>query len=169
MSTRGALARSSVLVAVAVVAVDQLAKRWAVDVLSGGRPRHVVWTLQWNLSFNSGMAFSRGQGAGPIIGALAFVVIAGLLVSLRQQGSRVSAIAVGLVIGGAAGNLADRLFRGRGWLRGSVVDFVDLQWWPIFNVADMAISVGGPLLLLSAYLASRHPSVAEPSVDESRV
>lgn len=155
MRGRGALGRSSVLIAVVVVALDQLTKHWAVNSLGDGVARHVVWTLRWNLSFNSGMAFSRGQGAGPVIGALAFVVIALLLVSLRQAGSRISAVALGLVIGGAAGNLADRVFRGRGWLRGSVVDFIDLQWWPIFNVADVAITVGGPLLLLSAYLASR--------------
>jgi signal peptidase II len=160
MSVRGTLGRSSLLIAAAVVAVDQLAKHWAVDALADGRPRHVVGSLQWNLSFNSGMAFSRGQGAGPVIGAVAIVVIAALLVSLHRAGSVVSAIAVGLVIGGAAGNLVDRLFRGDGWLRGSVVDFIDLQWWPIFNVADMAITIGGPLLLLSAYLAARHEHVA---------
>ena len=52
------------------------------------------------------------------------------------------------MIGGAIGNLVDRLFRGDGWLARPVVDFIDLQWWPIFNVADMAIVVGGVLLLV---------------------
>ena len=63
-------------------------------------------------------------------------------------------VAVGLVIGGSIGNVLDRLFRGEGWLRGQVVDFIDLQWWPIFNVADMAIVVGGVLLVVSTLRAS---------------
>ena len=50
--------------------------------------------------------------------------------------------------------MLDRLFRGEGWLRGQVVDFIDLQWWPIFNIADMAIVVGGVLLILSTLRAS---------------
>ena len=55
-----------------------------------------------------------------------------------------SAVGIGLVIGGAIGNVLDRLFRaGDGFLGGAVVDFIDLQWWPVFNVADMAITVGG--------------------------
>ena len=60
----------------------------------------------------------------------------------------VGAVALGLVLGGAAGNLLDRLFReGSGFLGGGVVDFIDLQWWPIFNVADAAVTIGGLLLV----------------------
>jgi signal peptidase II len=67
-----------------------------------------------------------------------------------------STIGIGLLIGGAAGNLIDRLFRGDdGVLRGSVVDFIDLQWFPIFNVADMAINVGAGLLILNSILSAR--------------
>jgi signal peptidase II len=59
------------------------------------------------------------------------------------------AIAIGMVLGGALGNLSDRAFRGGGgFLGGGVVDFVDLQWWPVFNVADSAIVVGAILLFL---------------------
>jgi signal peptidase II len=101
------------------------------------------------------MAFSRGEGLGPVIGVLALVVVAALLVSLRRQTSVASTAAVGLVIGGAAGNVVDRLFRSPGWLRGAVVDFIDLQWWPIFNVADVAITVGGLLLLLGSFVGAR--------------
>jgi signal peptidase II len=61
----------------------------------------------------------------------------------------VGAVAIGLILGGALGNLLDRTFReGDGLLGGHVVDFVDLQWWPVFNVADAAVSVGGVLLVL---------------------
>jgi signal peptidase II len=154
----GALAVVSLAIAVAVAVLDQITKHWALDALSGRGPRHVVWTLQWNLTFNSGMAFSRGQGAGPFIGALALVVVVVLVVSLRRSGSAVSAVAVGLVVGGAIGNLIDRLFRGDGWLRGSVVDFIDFQWFPIFNVADMGVTIGSALLLLFAAMHTKPAS-----------
>ena len=55
----------------------------------------------------------------------------------------------------ALGNIVDRLFRGEGWLRGAVVDFIDLQWFPIFNIADIAVNVGAALLILGSVLAAR--------------
>lgn len=146
----------SVLIAAVWVALDQLTKHWAVNELTDGRTIGVVWTLRFNLAFNSGMAFSQAEGIGPVIGAVALVVVVVLLVSLRRQESLLSAVAVGLIVGGAIGNLVDRLFRGDGWLRGSVVDFIDLQWWPIFNIADIGITVGGALLIVGAL---RHGSV----------
>lgn len=146
-SGRAGLVRMLAIGAI-VVAADQLTKRWALHRLSGQPPLHVIWTLRFNLSFNSGMAFSQGQGIGPIIGAVAIVVVIGLALSVRKIGSRVATSAAGLVIGGAVGNLLDRLFRGDGWLHGAVVDFVDLQWFPIFNVADAAITIGGVLFVL---------------------
>jgi signal peptidase II len=145
----------SLAIAALVVVLDQWSKRWALHALSDGHVQHVIWTLQFNLTFNSGMAFSRGQGIGPYIGAVALVVVVVLLLSLRRSGGWLSAIAVGLVIGGAVGNLIDRLFREDGWLRGRVVDFIDLQWFPIFNIADMAVTVGGFMLLVAAALESR--------------
>ena len=111
----------SVGVATLVVMVDQVSKHWVVSSL-GDRPRHVIWTLQFNQSHNSGMAFSTGQGIGPIIGAVAIVVVVALAMSVRRVGSPLAVIAAGLVTGGAIGNLTDRLFRGRGWLHGSVID-----------------------------------------------
>jgi len=140
-------------VALAVIVVDQLTKTWAVNALDD-HDIDVVWTLRFHLTFNGGMAFSQGRGLGPIIGVLAIVVVAVLLISLRRAGSTLAAVAVGLVVGGAAGNILDRLFRsGDGFLGGRVVDFVDLQWWPIFNVADAAVVIGGILLLLSTVFA----------------
>jgi signal peptidase II len=154
----------TVAVATAVVLVDQLTKAWALDALDGGRVIEVVWTLRFNLAFNSGMAFSQAQGAGPILGVIALGVIVVLLVSVGRTGSRLSAVATGLVIGGAIGNVADRLFRsGGGFLRGEVVDFIDLQWWPVFNVADIAITVGGILLIGSAWLGGSRPASAPVS------
>ena len=140
--------RLTMAIALAVIAIDQLTKHWAVNALADQLPRHVVWTLQWNLSFNSGMAFSKGQGIGPIIGLVAVIVVVVILLGVRKNSSPVIAIAAGFVVGGALGNLVDRLFRGDGWLHGSVVDFIDFQWFPIFNVADMAVNVGGVMFVL---------------------
>lgn len=138
-----------------VVVADQLTKRWAVSALSGRPPRHVIWTLQWNLTRNSGMAFSKGQGVGPLIGVVAMVVVLWLAWTSRKLAGVLPAVAAGLVAGGALGNLADRLFRGDRPLRGSVIDFIDFQWFPIFNVADMAIDIGGALFLLWSLQARR--------------
>lgn len=139
--------------AFAVVLIDQLTKTWAVNALDDGRIIHVVWTLQFALGFNSGMAFSQGEGIGPIIGVIALIAVVALLITLRKTGSTMSSLGVALVCGGAAGNVVDRLFRGDGWLHGAVVDFIDLQWWPVFNIADAAISVGAILLLVSTFMA----------------
>ena len=154
--------RGPLLIAAVVVLVDQLAKHWALNALSGGRTIDVVGSLRFNLAFNRGMAFSQGAGLGPVIGVVALLVVVGLLVSIGRTGSRIYPLAVGLIIGGAVGNLLDRLFRDPGWLRGGVVDFIDLQWWPIFNVADIAITVGGGLLLVSSLRGSREEPPPEP-------
>jgi signal peptidase II len=151
----------TVLVAAVVVVFDQLTKHWVLGALTGKPPRHVIWTLQWNLSRNSGMAFSKGQGIGPIIGLLAIVVVVVILRSVRGNASSVVAVAAGLVLGGAIGNLADRLFRGKGWLHGSVIDWIDFRWFPIFNVADMGVNVGGALFVLWALFSGRRPVAAE--------
>ena len=131
-----------------VLAVDQLTKRWAVSELSGSPPHHVIWTLQWNLTRNSGMAFSQAQGIGPLIGIAALLVIVWLAWTSRMLTSRITGVAAGLITGGALGNLADRVFRGDKILHGAVIDFIDFQWFPIFNVADMAIDIGGAIFVL---------------------
>ena len=153
-------------IALVVVAVDQLTKHWAVTSLGTDREIELFWTLQLNLGFNNGMAFGQGQGFGPLIAVVATVVIVYLLVTLRSESTRMSTIGIGLLIGGAAGNLIDRMFRGDdGFLRGAVVDFIDFQWFPIFNIADIAINVGAGLLILNALLSGRREP-ASP-VDEA--
>ena len=79
------------------------------------------------------------------------MVVLGLLTIRRQMKGWLPTIAVGAVAGGAVGNLLDRLLRdGSGFLGGHVIDFIDLQWWPVFNVADMAITLGAITLALTA-------------------
>ena len=161
MSSRArSLTLVSVGVAALVVLADQLSKTWAVRRLSGGRTVDVVGSLRFNLTFNSGMAFSQGRGVGPFIG----------VVALGDRGAAGVAAAHGLDAVGRRHRPRDRrrhrqrvrsLFRaGDGFLGGAVIDFIDLQWWPIFNVADMAVTVGGVILVL---LAGR----TEPAVDQS--
>lgn len=136
-----------------IIFFDQLTKHWSLNALSSGKTIKIFWTLQLNLVFNSGMAFSQGQGVGRIIGVLAIGVVIGLLISLRKPMSLVTTIGTGLLVGGASGNILDRMFRGNGWMGGAVVDFIDLQWFPVFNVADSAVTIGAGFLILGAFNA----------------
>jgi len=154
--------RAPLAIAAVVVLLDQLTKHWAVNELADGHTVDLVGSLRLNLAFNKGMAFSQAEGLGPIIGVVALVVVVALLLSVGRSSSRWYPLAVGLIIGGALGNIVDRLFRGEGWLRGEVVDFIDVQWWPIFNLADVGITVGGALLLLTSLLAPR-PTESDPA------
>jgi signal peptidase II len=144
-------------VAVAVVVVDQLTKWWAVEQLSDGQVE-LVGSLQLNLVRNYGSAFSIGGGSGwgAVVSIAGLVIIVGLLWFARSTTSRVGTVALGLVIGGAIGNLIDRAARSdRGFMGGGVVDFVDLQWWPVFNVADAAVVVGVVILLVATLVGDR--------------
>ena len=143
-------------VAVAATAVDQASKTWALERLSGRDPIHVLGSLQLALSFNSGVAFSLGQGSGLAVVPVALAVVLVVVYVARSLSGRLAATSVGLVVGGAVGNLVDRLVRSHD---GAVVDFIDLQWWPVFNVADAAIVVGGILLTLASW---RRPDPAVP-------
>jgi signal peptidase II len=133
-------------------------KTWALDALDDGRVIDLVGSLRLRLVFNTGSAFSIGAGIGPVLAVVGVVVVLVLLrASTTVQGAAARA-ALGLVLGGALGNLADRAFRdGDGVLGGAVVDFVDLQWWPVFNVADVAICAG---VVLLAVTLGREPGPA---------
>lgn len=155
--SREATRRLWILIASIVVA-DQLTKHWALNRLSGDRTIDLVGSLRFNLAFNKGMAFSQATGAGPVIGALGFVIVIVIVLWLRRSATGVAAVAAGMIVGGAIGNLIDRLFRGEAWLRGAVVDYIDLQWFPIFNIADSAISIGAVLMILASF---RKPAVPE--------
>ena len=128
--------------AVAVLVLDILTKGWAVSALSDGRDIHIFWTMHFALTHNEGMAFSTGTNIGPFIGMLAIVVIAILVATMRKQSNTMSLVATGCIVGGATGNVLDRVFRGTGFMNGAVVDFIDLRWWPVFNVADIGIVCG---------------------------
>ena len=132
-------------VAAVVILLDQLTKLWALEALADG-PIDLIGGVRFNLTRNTAGAFGLGGGAVPFLalGALVLVIVMAVTGGTER---RALAVAVGLVLGGALGNLADRIFRDPGLLKGAVVDFVDLRVWPVFNVADAAIT-GGCLLLL---------------------
>ncbi len=138
---------------VAIVTVDQLTKAWAVSALADG-PKHVIGDfLVFDLSRNSGSAFSRFQGYTPILAVVAIVIAVFVARAVRQATDRATLVALVLILGGALGNLGDRLARYPGFLRGHVVDFVAVGWWPVFNVADSCITIGAVLLILRMLLA----------------
>ena len=138
------------VVAVVVVAIDQLTKWWALNELDT-RTIELPWTLRLNLTLNRGAAFGLGSKYAPHNAHAAVCVVLVVLGTTRGLDSRWPRLGVGLVLGGALGNLADRVFReGSGFLGGAVIDFIDLQWWPVFNVADAAVCVGAVLLVLTA-------------------
>ncbi len=141
-------------VASLVLVLDQATKHWALQALQDG-PIDVIGSLRFYLTYNTGASFSigSGRGIGPWVAILAVLVVVGLALGSTSR-IRLGAVSGGLVIGGVVGNLIDRAFRGDdGFLHGAVVDFVDLQWWPVFNVADAGIVVGAILLMMASLRA----------------
>jgi len=141
-------------VALLVAVADQLTKAWALSTLSDGRRIDIAGrVLGFRLVRNPGSAFGLFQGATFLI----FLASATVLVLVVVWGLRSGegAFRLGLIAGGGAGNLLDRLFRPPGIGRGEVIDFIDLSFWPTFNLADSAIVVGVILLLAGSLLSGR--------------
>jgi signal peptidase II len=137
------------LVAVAVLALDLATKVLVVAELEGRRTLELLGgQLLVRVSRNPGAAFSFAEGATVLFTVIAVTVVVVILRVSRTLGSRGWALSLGLLLGGASGNLVDRLFRSPGPGRGAVVDFIDFQVWPSFNVADSAIVTGGVLAVL---------------------
>ena len=138
------------IIATAVIALDQLTKWWAMEALSDGPTQLLGDTLRLRLTRNPGAAFSLFSDGGPILGLLALVVVVIIVFVLADLDHRLDVVALGFVLGGALGNFLDRVFRGDGILDGAVVDFIDLSFWPTFNVADSGITIGVALLLIGS-------------------
>ncbi|HZD72671.1 MAG TPA: signal peptidase II [Actinomycetota bacterium] len=142
--------------AAAVLAADQLSKYLVVRDLAGRPPLRLVGSLvELRYATNSGGAFSLLTGAPLFFALMAVVVIGGILYAGRRARGLPVQLALGLLLGGAVGNLLDRLLRGEVPLRGEVVDFIKIGWWPVFNLADSCIVVGGLLLALLLGRAER--------------
>ena len=136
-------------------ALDVVTKVWAAAELDDRPVALFGGRLLLLESRNTGAAFSIGTGSTVLISLVGMVVVIGILLYVRRVSSPAMAVGLGLVAGGALGNLTDRLFRSPGPLRGGVVDWLDLGWFPSFNAADSAITVGAGLLLLASHLEER--------------
>jgi signal peptidase II len=165
-------------VAAFVLAADIITKALVVAHLREGEPVHVLGdVLMLNLLRNPGAAFSVGTGDTIVFTAIAVAVVVYIARTARKLYSIGWAITLGLLLGGALGNLTDRIFRAPGLFRGNVVDWIEVtRYWPVFNLADSAIVCGGILTVLLAMLGyhldgthGARPAAAPDSPDEPGV
>jgi signal peptidase II len=142
-------------IALIVVIADQVTKSLAVARLSAG-PIHLIGPFALALTYNTGVAFSIGTGLTLPIVVIVVVLMAVVAWFGRTVPNSAAAIGVGMILGGAIGNLADRLFRGH---HGAVVDFIYSGFWPTFNLADASIVCGSILLGVALWrtTATRRP------------
>jgi len=138
--------------ALVVLVIDQGTKVWALNSLTPGEKVDLIGSfISLNLIRNPGAAFSIGDGATWILTIVSLAILGWVLVAARKVGTMAWAVALGLLLGGAVGNLGDRFFREPGPGRGHVVDFIDYFGWFIGNVADIAIVVGAGIIMVLAY------------------
>lgn len=166
-----AMTRSAALVLVVAIAavlfvLDQVTKHWAEANLETDSARPLLGELlQLRLLYNSGAAWGMGSGITPVVTILQLAIAAGVVVfAIRAVRSPWYAVTLGLILGGALGNIHDRLLRAPGPFRGWVVDFLVLPHWPVFNVADMGVVSGAILLVLLSILGlPTAPAPDEPA------
>lgn len=131
------------IIVVGAVVLDQLTKQWALSTLDDGHTIDVLPTLEFDLAFNSGFSFSAGSGNGSLVGLLVVTLCAFLVWQIWRDDRPVRSALLAVVLGGALGNLLDRIFRAEdGFLSGEVVDFIDVTWYAVFNVADILVVCG---------------------------
>jgi len=132
------------LVAALVLTADVVSKIIVVRALADRAPVDLVpGVLDLQLTRNSGAAFSVGTGSTLVFTLVSLAVVVAVMLSARRLRSRGWGLVLGGLLGGALGNLSDRVFRFPGFLRGEVVDWIHLHHWPVFNLADSAIVVAG--------------------------
>jgi signal peptidase II len=136
-----------------IVAADQLSKLWAVRELADAPVSIIGSDVSFELTRNTGSAFSLFQAFTPLLALIAIGVAVLLVREVRRSRDPLMIVGLSLVLGGALGNLADRLFRSPGFLKGAVVDFVHVGRFPTFNVADSAITIGAALIVIWAVRA----------------
>ena len=160
-SARRAAVLTLALVALLVIGLDLAAKQLVLTNLGDGRSIRLLGGLLYlDLTRNSGAAFSIGTNLTVIFPIIAIAVIGFILYAARRLRSVAWAVAFGLVVGGAAGNLLDRVFRAPGPMRGHVVDFISVfgpygERFPIFNLADSSLFCGVVLAVLLEFSGRR--------------
>ena len=137
-------------VAAGVVALDVVTKQRAAAALADG-PVKLFGGVRLALTHNKAGAFGLGGAFVPFLAVAALALVVAMVTTGTATEKALVALALGLILGGAFGNVIDRVFRAPGFLRGSVVDFVDLGFWPVFNLADSAITCGCLLLLWASW------------------
>ena len=147
-------AQTLLVAAFVAYGVDRITKIWAEATLPGDPIEVIPGVLTLRFTTNSGGAFSIGRSAPWFFVAVTAVVVVAILATSFRHTNRFVAASLGLVLGGALGNLTDRAFRAPAF-RGRVIDFIDLHVWPVFNLADTAIVVGLALLLLQLQQENR--------------
>ena len=156
-------------VAAVVYALDVVTKLLVVAKLTPGKPVQVLGSLlQLTYTRNSGAAFSIGWGYTAIFSLIAIGVVVVILRLARRLYSAPWALALGLLLGGAIGNLTDRIARAPGPFRGWVVDFVQVPHFAIFNLADAAITCGGVLMVLLAF-RGLHPDGTDERAEQQQL
>ncbi len=144
------------LAAVLVIAIDLFTKQWALDALVAGEKHPFIGDLiSIQLVFNSGAAFSLGGEHTWVLTLVALVVTAGIVWVARQARTRWAVLLAGFALGGAVGNLIDRLFREPGFAEGHVVDFINYGDYFVGNIADIAI-VGAAIAFMILSVTNRH-------------
>ncbi|MDB9920670.1 signal peptidase II [Actinomycetota bacterium] len=161
-------------VALVIVGLDQLTKYWAQQYLlprrlSGEDPITLLGGfLKFTYTENTGAAFSIGTGVTWLFTLIAIAVVLVIFRYARRLGSLPWALALGGILGGSLGNLIDRMFRSPGPFEGAVVDFIQLPYWAIFNIADMAVVISGigmAILLVRGVPLDGKPEVAGSQVE----
>lgn len=140
----------------AVAIADQLLKQLMLNHLNVGEVRYIIgeW-FRFRLLFNSGAAFSFGQGATWVFTSIQLVFVLAVLVFASKVHDRWSAVGLALMAGGALGNVIDRLFRAPGFFIGHVVDFISVGDFAVFNLADSAITCGVVVFVIGMFIAER--------------
>jgi len=144
--------RWALSVGAGVLAIDQLTKWWAAETLPGDPIVLIDGVLDLRYVTNSGASFSMLQNAGTLIAVVVIAVVIFIVMLVRKIATVPEAVCLGLVLGGAVGTLVDSVFLGPGLFDGAVVDFVDFSFFPAFNAADSAITIGAVLILVLSLL-----------------
>jgi signal peptidase II len=158
VTRRGRLAATLFTAATGAYLIDRLTKYLAENLLAGKAPVVLIpHVVQLRYTTNSGGAFGLLGGQPWLFFGATVVVCAAIVVASSRLSSVASAVGLGLILGGALGNLTDRLIRGSG-VSGHVIDFIDFHVWPVFNLADSAIVIGTLIVLFAGFRheTSRH-------------
>lgn len=160
--------RTILAIVIPSVIVDQLTKEWAVRELSD-RSISVLPTIDFSLTYNSGFSFGTGESFGPVVGVAVLLIVGFLVFRLAKEDHPRRVLLFSFILGGALGNLIDRLFRtDGGWpLTGEVVDFIDVSWYAVFNVADAILVVAVVAFLVTEVLDNRRIRATEGEPDRA--